>query len=131
MSPAAKYAAAEQARLARDPRDFLAPVALTKPPRPEPRGTWSVARVYDDKSQPDRPIRVNLTEADARKVAGELRDGMTDAECGVALTEGWNVVAVNKTKFAFRTLRQRKEHASRAAKISNEARYRKFRGRPR
>lgn len=126
-----KYEALESSRLARDPRDFLAPVALPKPPRPEARGTWSVVKHYDDGEQPDRPIRVNLTEENARKVAGELRDGMTDAECGAALTEGWNITAVNKTKFRHPTAEQRQQHARKAAEISNQARYRKFRGRPR
>jgi hypothetical protein len=89
------YAALEAARLARDPRDMLAVVDLPKPARPEPRGTWSVVRTYDDTAKHDEPIRVNMTERDAARIAGELRDAMTDADC----SKGFQILAKNKTKF--------------------------------
>ena len=81
------YAALEAARLARDPRDLTAPVALPAPPKPDPRGHWSVVRKYDDGRL--EPIRMNMPEAAAAKLAGELRDKMPDAECA----KGYNIVA--------------------------------------
>lgn len=110
------YAALEAARLARDPRDMLAPVDLPKPARPEPRGTWSVVRTYDDAAKPDEPIRVNMTEADARRIAGELRDAMTDADC----SRGFQIVAKNKTKFVnkYNSPEKRSEHARMAGRKS-------------
>lgn len=112
------YAALEAARLARDPRDMLSRVDLPKPARPEPRGNWSVVKTYDDASQPDRPIRVNMTETDTARIAGELRDAMTDAECA----QGYNIVAKKKTKFVQPTIAQRKAHSRMAARISADVR---------
>ena len=90
------YAALEAARLARDPRDLTAPVALPAPPKPDPRGHWSVVRKYDDGRL--EPIRMNMPEAAAAKLAGELRDKMPDAECA----KGYNIVAhPNSRGFVF------------------------------
>jgi hypothetical protein len=117
------YAALVAARLARDPRDMLAPVDLPKPARPEPRGTWSVVRTYDDTAKHDEPIRVNCTERDATRIAGELRDAMTDADC----SKGFQILAKNKTKFRFPTQEQRSARAAIAGRKSWANRARKAR----
>jgi hypothetical protein len=117
-----RFEVIEAARLARDPRNFLAAVDLPKPARPEPRGNWSVVKVYDDASQPDRPIRVNMTEADARRIAGDLRDGLSDADVKKCVDEGYNIVAKQKTKFRHVSNEQRRSHSHMAAQISADVR---------
>ena len=113
----ADYAALERARLARDPRDFLAPVSLPPPARAEPRGKWCVVRRFED-GRPDQPIRLNMVEDAAAKLAGELRDAMSEEQIA---TGGYNILARNgSTGFTFTNGKDRA--ASRQARYSFGAR---------
>lgn len=49
---------------------------------------WAVCRVYDDMRDPVL-VREHLTPQGASRIAGEMRDRMTDVEVGAALAEGW------------------------------------------
>jgi hypothetical protein len=48
---------------------------------------WAVVREYDDGRR--TLVRDNLSARGAERLAGELRDAMTDAQCA----EGWNYQA--------------------------------------
>lgn len=72
-------------------------VPLTPPKKPRPNlhaaACWAVCQVFDAAGRLPVVLKTRMTWDEAERVAGRMRDNMSDAEVERALSEGWNYVA--------------------------------------